>query len=444
MKKILPLNLGLIAILLLSFVFAGARDVKNAQDFYKKFLDNSSLYYQAIFPDRDIRGLGNCIDTIYLSEFKNYYLTHKDFIAPFAPFLKSICKPSVQLDTRYLNFPIQGLTFMENLKKIYAMIQNDIPAFIRYLQAQNLSTLDIDSADEALYFEDTINKYRYFMELLFAYPGMTFDYLFTVANHFFEFCYYDKSWPQFEQILKQKQMHPMARLLHAIIWHFFAGYGWRHWHESCIDLMKKEADKGKRFTYIAGGSDLYQLVKNGIYNVAIVDPMLPTQPKYYTGDWLWLVKGKGLDGGLGDELHFDFDGKKIIMKRTAFEKLGESFSAELHNKKVANIEKSKTTWTLFDQDSNELGNIIYHRRFCNQDDFAQSKDNVMVMSFNEVHFIASDEKDDSWGIDPSKFDKNLKLFVKQLRSPITKKELCNIRKSYHSGFSFIKLGTCVN
>ncbi|MGB1246712.1 MAG: hypothetical protein ACPG39_03880, partial [Flavobacteriaceae bacterium] len=72
---------------------------------------------------------------------------------------------------------------------------------------------------------------------------------------------------------------------------------------------------------------------------------LPSQPKYYTNDWSWIMRGEGSDGGLGDQIIFDLDdNKKIIMQRAIFQEFKEKFKARLANGQVATLPKSKTVW----------------------------------------------------------------------------------------------------
>jgi hypothetical protein len=212
--------------------------------------------------------------------------------------------------------------------------------------------------------------------------------------------------------------------------------GWQHWHVDTLQALKKEADAGKEILYIAGGTDIYQLFKSGIYNIRIIDPMLPTQPKYYSDGWEWFING--------DEATFSCGKKKLRMKRAGYKKIGGSFSLTLSNDKKVKIDKSITTWHLLDG-KKKLGEIVFERRLTDQKDFKVKKKQAILLSSNELYFIAAPKESDGWGIDPRKFDEKIKIYIKQLQKPVNKAIVCNMRYEIkQEEFAFISLGSCVD
>jgi len=68
----------------------------------------------------------------------------------------------------------------------------------------------------------------------------------------------------------------------------------------------------------------------------------------------------------------------------------------------------------------------------------------MMISFNELYFVTSPNPQKTWGIDPKKFPDDFIIVAKQLRSPITKDMMVNMRNAELKPFSFIALGTEIN
>jgi len=225
----------------------------------------------------------------------------------------------------------------------------------------------------------------------------------------------------------------------------FSATGWHNWSSQCLKNLKQAADEGKRIVYIAGGSDLYQLITRGIYNITVIDPQLPSQPKYYTNEWAWIMKGAGQDGGRGDQIVFEE--QKITMTRVGYLEVQKPFKARLEDGQVISINPSKTTWMITDKEGKQLGTYILERRFVEQNDFKTTDDRALLISFNELFFIALPDALNGWRIEPSKFDDNFTMFVKHLHEPVAKAEVCNIRTAAMlnaSDFKFICLGSCIN
>jgi hypothetical protein len=237
------------------------------------------------------------------------------------------------------------------------------------------------------------------------------------------------------------------------MWNYLAGHGWKDWNKSTLMALKDLTKNGGTVVYIAGGTDIYQLLKYGIYNIKVIDPVLPSQFDYYSDIWDWLLINKtenngdensrNGDNGLGDVVKYDFGDRRLVTRRTSFIKTG-FFQAELFSGKIVDIIQSETQWTVYDDLDNVLGEVVFERRFCNQDDFVEKDNRYLLISFNELYYIASNNLNDRWGIDISKIGDNFKMFVKQLCSPIDKNVLFNMQKADNSDFLFIKLGSNVN
>jgi len=182
------------------------------------------------------------------------------------------------------------------------------------------------------------------------------------------------------------------------------------------------------------------LFKHGIYNIESIDPLLPSQPKFYADGWSWIIR----EDGIGDKIELKFEDKEITLKRVEFRTYG-TFKAKLHTGLEEDVQKSMTRWGIYDKQSGkQLGNWVIHRRFATQDDFIMDKKKVLLLSFNELYFVTTITPTRSWGIDLDKFQDDFKVYVKQLRAPVTKQVALNMQAADVSAFSFIALGSQIN
>lgn len=205
-------------------------------------------------------------------------------------------------------------------------------------------------------------------------PKTTNQRLFSIANYFFRYCFSEQTFDKFSDLLLEKSMHPVVRLFLSVIWVELAGTGWRFFHKNTLKLLKKEHQRGKRIIYVGGGSDIYQLIKQGIYNVTIIDPQLPSQLSFYAAGWQWLVKGEDSNFGIGDEIHFTFQDRNVVMKRIGFSQ-GDTFRAHLSDGSQKTIKKSKTTWVVYDD--HDFGIMEFDRRFVDQSDFENHENKAL-------------------------------------------------------------------
>jgi len=326
------------------------------------------------------------------------------------------------------------------LKNIYAWLNNDILAFITFLQNHSFASEELNEKEEEESLTKAINKYTRLFHILFKQkPSSVQDeLLFTVANNLFEFCFSKEHFPEFEKLLKAEQQYPIARLIYSNIWTNLVETGWKEWHHDCLENLKTQHDAGKKIVYIAGGNDIYQLIKNGIYNIEVIDPILPSQPDYYSKGWEWLIR----KNGIGDQITLDFKDRNLLMKRTRYTE-GKYFTAELSTGKSAKLKESKTTWTLFNLESNKkLGTIVFNRRFAKQEDFAYDPKKAHLISFNEMYLSTAIAKYGGWGIKPGHMSQKTPFFIKQLRKPVYKSTLLNLRKADQAPFPFMVLGSC--
>lgn len=334
-------------------------------------------------------------------------------------------------------------SFFSHTKKLNSLIDKDVNGFLQHLRVLGICSKVINNFERRhKNMDQTVDKYLALMRLLCA-DGSLFkerQNLFSLANNFFEFSFYPDSFSSFKKMLLMHRYHPQVRLLYATMWNHLVGDGWKNWHRSCIEKLKAEADLGKTIVYAAGGCDIYQLIKNGIYNICVVDPMIPTQVPYYSDHWNWFAK-KGFVRSVdrsGDRLVFSFKDKSVYMERTGYKEQGK-FKFTGYNNKKYTFPESVTTWSVFVNDK-LAGNVVFERRYCNKNDFVHSDNKRILMSFNELCCVTNVEEGDHWGIFPDQFDENLLIYVKQLRRPLTKNVLCNMTKADKISFDFLRLG----
>ncbi|MBY0353172.1 hypothetical protein K2W90_02295 [Candidatus Babeliales bacterium] len=432
--------------LLFAWTNAKTITIKSEADVFKKWHE-----WQGVFAQHNIQDAKNLLDTFFSLSFKRIYEDKIYALRHLRPFLISLTNNTINEHGHQFR-PFLDATFKKNIADLYDLLEQDILAFIQFLNDHNFaSEMTLAKQESHENWNQTIDSYTALLNALFPYTinniAVGTELQFEIANRFFRFCFSPETFPIFQNMLNEQKNLPAARLLYATIWYHLAGTGWKNWSAQALKNIKEQASQGKKIVYIAGGSDVLQLLKNGVYNITIVDPQLPSQPKYYTNEWEWLIKGEGSDGGIGDCLTIDSGEQKITLRRSLYKPLGSFFKARLADGQIIALEKSFTTWDIFDEQNNKLGTYSLERRFAEQADFIAHKAKALVISFNELYFISLPDCLNGWGIEPHKFSQNLTLFVKQLHEPVGKQEVCAMRMASlinASDFRFLALGTCIN
>lgn len=417
---------------------------KPASEVFKKWLN-----YQQIIPDVNLASMKDNLSPVFFNIVKMRYQKHIPEVTYLNPFLSSCTAGHINEFGCNFSEPYDPV-FIENFRQFYTLIEHDISGLFDFFKQHQFAQADQIKNEEGANANNIIDQYSTLMSLFFANPNQFIEYVctFAVANRLYEFCFNPKTWPQFNHMLIEKKEYPYARFLYSIIWQTLAGIGWKHWHEESLKSLQQKAAQGNRIIYIAGGSDIYQLIKAGIYNITNIDPQLPTQPQYYAEGWDWILYGNAAEpqAGIGDRIIFNFEDKNIVMKRTRFVCHPETFQARLASGEIIQLNCCTTEWSIFEND-NFVGTYVLERRPCQQDDFIPKEHQTLLMSFNELFFISAPAGMGGWGIDITRLPNNLEIIIKQLRKPVTKSMLGNMRLATllnFSDFKFISLGTCIN
>jgi len=438
-KKLLAT--ALVALASLTAAVQAEPVVKRAEEVFAKWYE-----WQLIMPDKDLTTMTEHLDG---EKLKQQYVASIGNLEQLTPLLDELTGSCINKDGFILRNPVAD-PIKEHFGKVYQLLQHDMPGFISFLRSSPMHTKAI--ADDEQYSNDSskiIDKYTGLFQMLFAHKDTieASKYLFTVANHFYEYCFEEKTFPTFERMMLNPQEQPLGRMLYAVTWYNLAGNGWKHWHENSLKALKAKADAGCTIKYIAGGSDLLQMFNAGVYNIKNIDPQLPSQPKYYANGWEFLIHGSGENGGIGDKVVVPLKTRTIIMERTGFTRTGETFKARLNTNEVVEIPRSITTWSITDEQGNKLGQYQLDRRFCTQRDFAPAEHEALLMSFNELYFISLPSFLNGWNIEPNQFPEDLNIIIKQLRKPVSREMIFNMRIASllnATDFKFIALGTCIN
>ncbi len=324
------------------------------------------------------------------------------------------------------------------------------------------SSFGYNAAEEAGSFRAITKRYREFVDWLSA-PGtrnVRERRRFAIANRFYEYAFSPESFARFQELTEKPTWRPIARMLYANIWYNLSGNGWRNWHADTLRRLREASQSGKEIVYIAGGSDIYLPLRYGAYNLRIIDPMLPSQTKYYSEGWQLLTRGR-----VGDLIRFDLAAEQkqttsglnlpdaaalgyrhaAYMRRTRYAENGSFQPGELSYGRRGTLALSVSVWEIFDERDRRLGRFVLERRFVTQDDFrgARAGKREYLISFNELYFITAAGKS-GWGIDPRKFAPNIRMHVKQLRRPVGREVMANMRTMNAADFYYIKLGTSVD
>ncbi len=433
-------------------------ELKQADSVFKRWTE-----IQRCMNDITQEGMKNNFGELNIIALKSRYSCVLNYLETFACLCDLIQSQYLKNGFFELQAP-QEEEIKTKFEYLYSILENNIPEFIQYLKFHNFAGELKDYTNIKISDSTLIEEAKEMINILFYNQDYfkTEEFLFGIANRFYEYCFDKETFKEFETMLKNESDHPIVKFLYSVIWWNLAGSGWKHWHKDCINNLKQKSDSGNEIIYIAGGSDIYQLIKAGIYNIRLIDPILPSQPKYYSQDWDWLVVGgernadprKDIESencGICDEIFFDLD-KKIIMKRVSFDETTQNFQAQLATGQTITIPKSITTWNFYQADKEgkiinqkPLGTFTIERRFTEQNDFELQQNKTLLISFNELYFITSPANKGGWGINPFKFDDKLQIYVKQLRAPVSCPVTRNMRKAANQmEFSYIALGTCVD
>jgi hypothetical protein len=398
------------------------------------------LAWQQIYHDQTISNLKNDLSDNFVKIFKNHYEKNIIALKPLVPLLGVITNDSVGPDHFLIKPPLDE-KIKNNLSTVYENIEHNVPAFIDYLIASGMCSPTINKDEQTTAVDLTLEKYKAFARLLFAREDLfeENEYLIAFANRLFEYCYADATTSHYQKLLTTYELYPVVRFLNAISWYHLVGDGWKHWHANPLKALKDKAAQGNEIVYVAGGTDFYHLLRNGIYNITIIDPFYPTQVRFYSEGWNYLIA----EDGINNEIRFGPSCNSIKMKCVDY-KEGESFYCKLSNGQIISIKKSIITWNVFNQSNQQIGHVIINRRPINQDDFASIANKAFAISYDELTYIALPEILNGWGINPTLLPENLEFHVKQLRQPVKRDALCNMRVASLLNLSdvrFINLGS---
>ncbi len=414
--------------------------VKDAAEVFKRWIQ-----IQQIIPDCSFQPLTETINEQFVEDFKASYEMQLRVFNRQLPFLKTFTNGCMTDYGYQIAMPLNDV-FLQNLQTFYLLADTDIGSLVDLLSNFGL----FDNGDKNNTSNNLVEQFTGITQLLFS--GQTesrkIELMFNLANRYAEWVFGDKFPTTTQRMLVDADKHQALRYLYSVIWQKLAGHGWKNWHQSALTNLAQEAANGKTVVYIAGGSDLFQLIRSGVYNIVNIDPQLPSQPTYYTNDWEFLLLGN-----VNDQIVFNDNDKKIIMVRSSFKRTGKQFQATLANQQTIVLDESETVWDLYGADLKKVGSYTLKRRYCNQGDFALKPNEVMLMSFNELHYICQPQTlggntgNQGWGIDIAQLTPSFKIYVKQLRQPLSRTMLTNMHMSTllnATDLGYISLGSCIN
>ena len=394
---------------------------KDAEEVFKRWMQ-----IQWVVPEINIKEMNNYLHGDSITGVQKDFETNVRYLNLLGDFfdLKYHLNAKDTFSTK--SFSTQDLQSI--FEMTYKLLENDVSGFVGYLKQINFDLLCSKGKENELSMAFLLRKYRMILDILFnvvdEYKKEKFSL--TVGNNVFQYCFSPDTFSEYAALFNSKDNYSIIRFIQTILWQNLVSSGWKNWFKPCLDNLKKKVGPNTQIVYIAGGDDIYQLLKNGFYNIKVIDPMLVFQERFYSNNWRWLLKGEEGVGGRGDELEFVFDEKNIVLKRVDYKEISVEF-VKLSSGYGWQVPKSITVWNVYDGKNKLLGQVIYERRLATQNDFVKKANEVLLMSFDELAQAIDDPKNDGWGMDLSKFDPNLEIFVKQLRNPITTNVLKNIK-----------------
>jgi hypothetical protein len=129
-----------------------------------------------------------------------------------------------------------------------------------------------------------------------------------------------------------------------------------------------------------------------------------------------------------------------VAKRARTQSLDKKFRVELHTGNELVEHETIVDWHIL-ENGKQVGTLTFDRRLATQADFNAKPNEELLMSFNELYYIATPAHQGGWSIDPHQFGSKFKMNIKQLRKPVTKKMIENIAWVEENNLSFLRLGT---
>lgn len=429
MKKILTA-----ALFVLTSGIAQSAVVKDANEVFKRW-----IMIQQVIPDCTFGDLSNSINEQFVQDFRTSYEMQLQTLNKQAPFLNALTGNCITENGYQISWPLND-QFLRNLNTAYQLADTDIRSLLNFFD--ELSLFNIAKNTKGT--DGLVDQFNAVTQLLFS--GQTdvrkTELMFNLANRYAEWLFGQAFATSGQRMMVDSSKHQFLRYLYAVIWQKLAGFGWKNWHQNSLTNLAQEAANGKTVVYIAGGSDIFQLIKSGVYNIINIDPQLPTQPTYYTNDWEYL-----LHGNVEDRIVFHDKDTKLVMVRKSFKRSGKQFQTTLSNNQTIVLDESETEWDIFNGDLKKVGNYTLKRRFCNQSDFNLKPNEVMLMSFNELYYVCLPPTMGGWGIDVSSLAPDFKIYIKQLRNPMTRSSITNMHTATllnSIDLGYIGLGSCIN
>lgn len=387
---------------------------------------------QYIVQDHDLVDLVPSLDDAYLARFKKNYEANLPLLRTLQPLLSKITDGAIN-EKGYLFQPPMSDGMRSNIATLLEMLDQNPVELVAYLQAFNFKDIS-ETTDKSQNFNFTVEKYKAFVRLLLSTktPRMDEEFGIALANRLTEMCYELETFPAYQATMQHAEHHSIARMLHTIIWYNIIGTGWKLWHADCLRAIKDAAAAGKRIKYLAGGNDVYTLLCQGVYDITVIDPFLPSQARYYANGWEWL-----LSGAINDEIVGPFGDQELKLVRTK-QVEGEPFIAKSGGQFVS-LKRFTTTWTVYNAVTDkELGTIVFERRFTQQGDLVPDDACVFLMSYDEFIYLGLPSLLDGWGITPNSIDPNFTCHIKQLRKPVDRDFLNNLRIASITNYADLK------
>lgn len=417
-RALINQGIAFLAVTVINTSFISAYTIMHETNIFGKW-----LACQQVYQDRNISQIAETINDVFLHNFTSQYQKNIVPLKQLSSLLSVLTNGSIQADGYRLQAPVDEC-MRDNFSFLYEQIESNIPAFIECLAYHGMASAQINHEELGSDFAPTMAKYKAFVDLLFAQDDSfkEDEYRLAFANRLFEYCFTDATFPHYQNILTNHDQQPVGRFINTSLWQNLVGEGWRNWHKNPLDALKEKANTGHEIVYIAGGTDFYHFLRNGIYNITIVDPFLPTQEPYFSEGWEYLISSSSLD----NEIRFGPSCNSIKMK-CVDHKTGTHFYSKLSKGNIISLKQSTITWNVYDRDNQHIGHVIIHRRPATQEDFKNNPTTSLIMSYDELAYVAMPDLLSGWGIDPTIFDDDLVIHVKQLRKPVGKEVLCNIR-----------------
>lgn len=285
--------------------------------------------------------------------------------------------------------------------------------FASIVTPRTLSCCGVRNAKEH-YASASATDYATLMKVLF--PGSEGrNALVAFANSCFEWAFSPDLGTLYENIIRDVDAYVQSFFINAVMHNFLSDQGGVAWHNKCLEQLTQEFACGKKIVHFGLTDDVGALLEAGIYNIKVIDAGSGWMNFDDTSFFSRLVK----KAELGDVYSFLSHHGRIYLECKKIE-TGKEREFHIDHTSSFVAPTKHALWSVTDEQGQLKGVITIQFRPFNKYDFLIQDQAVLVMSYTDFVRAAFPRVFKGMGIDFALFPEQGRLYIRQLRKPITR------------------------